>query len=157
MSVVTESEIKWSSDQMVEISLNEPDDFLKVRETLTRIGVASRKEKKIYQSCHILHKQGRYFLVHFKELFALDGKHANLTSNDVQRRNRIAQLLSDWGLVEVLNTDQIKDIAPLNQIKVLAYRDKGDWILETKYNIGSKKKKRSTNHVTSYISKVDIS
>ena len=125
MSVVTESEIKWSSDQMVEISLNEPDDFLKVRETLTRIGVASRKEKKIYQSCHILHKQGRYFLVHFKELFALDGKHANLTSNDVQRRNRIAQLLSDWGLVEVLNTDQIKDIAPLNQIKVLAYRDKG--------------------------------
>ena len=141
MSVVTESEIKWSSDQMVEISLNEPDDFLKVRETLTRIGVASRKEKKIYQSCHILHKQGRYFLVHFKELFALDCKHANLTSNDVQRRNRIAQLLSDWGLVEVLNTDQIKDIAPLNQIKVLAYRDKGDWILETKYNIGSKKKK----------------
>ena len=141
MSVVTESEIKWSSDQMVEISLNEPDDFLKVRETLTRIGVASRKEKKIYQSCHILHKQGRYFLVHFKELFALDGKHANLTSNDVQRRNRIAQLLSDWGLLEVLNTDQIKDIAPLNQIKVLAYRDKGDWILETKYNIGSKKKK----------------
>ena len=141
MSVVTESEIKWSSDQMVEISLNEPDDFLKVRETLTRIGVASRKEKKIYQSCHILHKQGRYFLVHFKELFALDGKHANLSSNDVQRRNRIAQLLSDWGLVEVLNTDQIKDIAPLNQIKVLAYRDKGDWILETKYNIGSKKKK----------------
>ena len=141
MSVVTESEINWSSDQMVEISLNEPDDFLKVRETLTRIGVASRKEKKIYQSCHILHKQGRYFLVHFKELFALDGKHANLTSNDIQRRNRIAQLLSDWGLVEVLNTDQIKDIAPLNQIKVLAYRDKGDWILETKYNIGSKKKK----------------
>ena len=141
MSIVTESEIKWSSDQMVEISLNEPDDFLKVRETLTRIGVASRKVKKIYQSCHILHKQGRYFLVHFKELFALDGKHANLTSNDVQRRNRIAQLLSDWGLVEVLNTDQIKDIAPLNQIKVLAYRDKGDWILETKYNIGSKKKK----------------
>ena len=141
MSVVTESEIKWSSDQMVEISLNEPDDFLKVRETLTRIGVASRKEKKIYQSCHILHKQGRYFLVHFKELFALDGKHANLTANDVQRRNRIAQLLADWGLVEVLNVDQIKDIAPLNQIKVLAYRDKGDWILETKYNNGSKKKK----------------
>ena len=141
MSVVTESEIKWSSDQMVEISLNEPDDFLKVRETLTRIGVASRKEKKIYQSCHILHKQGRYFLVHFKELFALDVKHANLTTNDVLRRNRIAQLLSDWGLVEVLNVEQIKDIAPLNQIKVLAYRDKGDWILETKYNIGSKKKK----------------
>ena len=141
MSIVKESEVKWSSDQMVEISLNEPDDFLKVRETLTRIGVASRKEKKIYQSCHILHKQGRYFLVHFKELFALDGKHANLTTNDVQRRNRIAQLLADWGLVEVLDVDQIKDIAPLNQIKVLAYRDKGDWILETKYNIGAKKKK----------------
>ena len=141
MSVLKEPDVKWNPDQMVEVTLNEPDDFLKVRETLTRIGVASRKEKKIYQSCHILHKQGRYFLVHFKELFALDGKHANLTSNDVQRRNRIAQLLSDWGLVEVLNTDQIKDIAPLNQIKVLAYRDKGDWILETKYNIGSKKKK----------------
>ena len=121
MSVVTESEIKWSSDQMVEISLNEPDDFLKVRETLTRIGVASRKEKKIYQSCHILHKQGRYFLVHFKELFALDGKHANLTSNDVQRRNRIAQLLSDWGLVEVLNTDQIKDIAPVSYTHLRAH------------------------------------
>ena len=144
MSVVKEPEVAWSPDQMIEVTLNEPDDFLKVRETLTRIGVASRKEKKIYQSCHILHKQGRYFLVHFKELFALDGKHANLTSNDVQRRNRIAQLLSDWGLVEVLNTDQIKDIAPLNQIKVLAYRDKGDWILETKYNIGSKKKKEES-------------
>ena len=144
MSGFVEPEIAWSQDQMIEVTLNEPDDFLKVRETLTRIGVASRKEKKIYQSCHILHKQGRYFLVHFKELFALDGKHANLTSNDVQRRNRIAQLLSDWGLVEVLNTDQIKDIAPLNQIKVLAYRDKGDWILETKYNIGSKKKKEES-------------
>ena len=141
MTGFTEPEIAWSQDQMIEVTLNEPDDFLKVRETLTRIGVASRKEKKIYQSCHILHKQGRYFLVHFKELFALDGKHANLTTNDVQRRNRIAQLLADWGLVEVLNVDQIKDIAPLNQIKVLAYRDKGDWILETKYNIGSKKKK----------------
>ena len=106
---------------MVEISLNEPDDFLKVRETLTRIGVASRKEKKIYQSCHILHKQGRYFLVHFKELFALDGKHANLTSNDVQRRNRIAQLLVDWGLVGIVNAESIQDVAPLNQIKVLSY------------------------------------
>ena len=140
MTAISE-EVTWTAESMVEVGLKEPDDFLKVRETLTRIGVASRKEKKLYQSCHILHKQGRYFLVHFKELFALDGKHANLTSNDVQRRNRIAQLLSDWGLVEVLNTDQIKDIAPLNQIKVLAYRDKGDWILETKYNIGSKKKK----------------
>ena len=136
-----ENNIVWKQEQMFEVLLKEPDDFLKIRETLSRIGVASRKERKLYQSCHILHKQGKYYIVHFKELFALDGKHANLTSNDVQRRNRIAQLLSDWGLVEVLNTDQIKDIAPLNQIKVLAYRDKGDWILETKYNIGSKKKK----------------
>ena len=141
MSVVKEPEVNWSQDQMVEVTLNEPDDFLKVRETLTRIGVASRKEKKIYQSCHILHKQGRYFLVHFKELFALDGKHANLTANDVQRRNRIAQLLADWGLVGVVDADKIQDIAPLNQIKVLSYKDKGDWILETKYNIGAKKKK----------------
>ena len=141
MSVVQETEVKWSQDEMVEVTLNEPDDFLKVRETLTRIGVASRKEKKIYQSCHILHKQGRYFLVHFKELFALDGKHANLTQNDVQRRNRIAQLLADWGLINIVESSKIQDVAPLNQIKVLAYRDKGDWILETKYNIGSKKKK----------------
>ena len=141
MSTVKEPEVSWTPEQMVEVVLGEPDDFLKVRETLTRIGVASRKEKKIYQSCHILHKQGRYYLVHFKELFALDGKHANLTANDVQRRNRIAQLLSDWGLVTVVDGDKIRDIAPLNQIKVLAYKDKGDWILETKYNIGSKKKK----------------
>ena len=141
MSVLKEPDVKWNPDQMVEVTLNEPDDFLKVRETLTRIGVASRKEKKIYQSCHILHKQGRYFRVHFKELFALDGKHANLTSNDVQRRNRIAQLLVDWGLVGIVSAESIQDVAPLNQIKVLSYKDKGDWILETKYNIGSKKKK----------------
>mgnify|MGYP001250817542 FL=1 len=141
MTYVRESEVSWAPDQMVEIVLGEPDDFLKVRETLTRIGVASRKEKKIYQSCHILHKQGKYYLVHFKELFALDGKHANLTQNDVQRRNRIAQLLTDWGLVSIVNVDKVKDIAPLNQIKVLSFKDKGDWILETKYNIGSKKKK----------------
>ena len=133
-------EVNWSADQMIEVSLNEPDDFLKVRETLTRIGVASRKEKKIYQSCHILHKQGRYYIVHFKELFALDGKRANLTQNDVQRRNRIIQLLCDWGLVTVINVEKITDIAPLNQIKVLAYKEKGDWVLETKYNIGKKKK-----------------
>ena len=113
MSVLREPEVNWDPDQMVEVTLNEPDDFLKVRETLTRIGVASRKEKKIYQSCHILHKQGRYFLVHFKELFALDGKHANLTSNDVQRRNRIAQLLVDWGLVGIVNADTIQDVACL--------------------------------------------
>ena len=141
MSVLREPEVNWDPDQMVEVTLNEPDDILKVRETLTRIGVASRKEKKIYQSCHILHKQGRYFLVHFKELFALDGKHANLTSNDVQRRNRIAQLLVDWGLVGIVSAESIQDVAPLNQIKVLSYKDKGDWILETKYNIGGKKKK----------------
>ena len=141
MSVLKEPDVNWNPDQMVEVTLNEPDDFLKVRETLTRIGVASRKEKKIYQSCHILHKQGRYFLVHFKELFALDGKHANLTINDVQRRNRIAQLLVDWGLVGIVSADSIQDVAPLNQIKVLSYKDKGDWILETKYNIGGKKKK----------------
>ena len=141
MSVLREPEVNWDPNQMVEVTLNEPDDFLKVRETLTRIGVASRKEKKIYQSCHILHKQGRYFLVHFKELFALDGKHANLTSNDVQRRNRIAQLLVDWGLVGIVSSESIQDVAPLNQIIVLSYKDKGDWILETKYNIGSKKKK----------------
>ena len=141
MSVVQVPEIKWAPEKMVEVVLGEPDDFLKVRETLTRIGVASRKEKKIYQSCHILHKQGRYFVVHFKELFALDGKRANLTVNDVQRRNRIAQLLVDWGLVGIVDATRIQDIAPLNQIKVLAYKDKGDWILETKYNIGAKKKK----------------
>ena len=141
MSVVREAEVTWTPEQMVEVVLSEPDDFLKVRETLTRIGVASRKEKKIYQSCHILHKQGRYFLVHFKELFALDGKHANLTVNDVQRRNRIAQLLADWGLIGIVDVSKITDIAPLNQIKVLAYKDKQDWILETKYNIGSKKKR----------------
>ena len=125
---------------MVEVVLGEPDDFLKVRETLTRIGVASRKEKKIYQSCHILHKQGRYFIVHFKELFALDGKHANLTLNDIQRRNRIINLLSDWGLITIIAPESISDVAPLNQIKVLSYKDKGDWTLETKYNIGKKKK-----------------
>ena len=138
--MITEPEVKWSTDQMIEITLNDPDDFLKVRETLTRIGVASRKEKKIYQSCHILHKQGRYYIVHFKELFALDGKHANLTQNDVQRRNRIIQLLSDWGLITIMNVSKITDIAPLNQIKVLAYKEKHEWILETKYNIGKKKK-----------------
>ncbi len=140
MTSTVEPEVRWSQDQMVEVLLNEPDDFLKVRETLTRIGVASRKEKKLYQSCHILHKQGRYYIVHFKELFALDGKHANLTSNDVQRRNRIARLLADWGLISVVKPDSVADIAPLNQIKVLAYKEKNDWILETKYNIGKKKR-----------------
>lgn len=144
MSVLKEPQVNWDPNQMVEVTLNEPDDFLKVRETLTRIGVASRKEKKLYQSCHILHKQGRYFIVHFKELFALDGKHANLTINDVQRRNRIAKLLADWGLITIVKPDSVIDIAPLNQIKVLAYKDKSDWVLEQKYNIGKKGKTQET-------------
>ena len=130
----------WNASDMIEVRLAQPDDFLKVRETLTRIGVASRKEKKLYQSCHILHKQGRYFIVHFKELFALDGKHANLTVNDVQRRNRITRLLADWGLITIVKEDSVMDIAPLNQIKVLAYKDKSEWVLEQKYNIGKKGK-----------------
>ena len=135
-----EPQVNWTPDIMVEVFLNEPDDFLKIRETLTRIGVASRKEKKLYQSCHILHKQGKYYIVSFKELFALDGKYANLTVNDVQRRNRIVRLLSDWGLVTIVDSDKVLDIAPLNQIKVLAYKDKGDWELVQKYNIGKKVK-----------------
>jgi len=130
-------EISWSQDMMLEVTLKEPDDFLKVRETLTRIGVASRKERKLYQSCHILHKRGKYYIVHFKELFALDGKPTNITSNDVQRRNRIAKLLSDWGLIEI--STEVTDLAPLNQIKVLSFKDKGEWTLESKYNIGKKK------------------
>ena len=130
-------EISWSQDMMLEVTLKEPDDFLKVRETLTRIGVASRKERKLYQSCHILHKRGKYYIVHFKELFALDGKPTNITSNDVQRRNRIAKLLSDWGLIEI--GSEIEDLSPLNQIKVLSFKDKGEWTLESKYNIGKKK------------------
>ena len=136
-----EIEIQWRQTDMVEVVLNEPDDFLKVRETLTRIGVASRKERKIYQSCHILHKQGRYFIVHFKELFALDGKNTNLSLNDVQRRNRIVQLLVDWGLVNISaeSQEKITDLAPLNQIKVLSFKEKGEWTLESKYNIGRKK------------------
>ena len=131
-------EIKWSQDMMLEVALKEPDDFLKVRETLTRVGVASRKERKLYQSCHILHKRGKYYIVHFKELFALDGKPTNITSNDVQRRNRITKLLSDWGLVEI-SGEGTEDLAPLNQIKVLSFKDKGEWTLESKYNIGKKK------------------
>ena len=137
--MTTDIIIQWQQSDMVEVSLAEPDDFLKVRETLTRIGVASRKEKKIYQSCHILHKQGRYYIVHFKELFALDGKHTNLSLNDVQRRNRIIQLLSDWGLITVVTPEKIVDVAPLNQIKVLAFKEKDEWTLESKYNIGRKK------------------
>ena len=132
-------EVQWHRNEMVEVNLKEPDDFLKVRETLTRIGVASRKERTLYQSCHILHKKGQYYIVHFKELFALDGKKANLSENDVQRRNRIIKLLSDWGLVEIVDATTIVDAAPLSQIKVIAYKEKGDWTLESKYNIGKKK------------------
>ena len=133
--------ITWKQTDMVEVTLGEPDDFLKVRETLTRIGVASRKEKKIYQSCHILHKQGKYYIVHFKELFALDGKNTNLSINDLQRRNRIVQLLLDWGLVSIVeqSKEKIADLAPLNQIKVLSFKEKNEWRLESKYNIGRKK------------------
>ena len=129
-------ELEWTPDLMLEVRLNEPDDFLKVRETLSRIGVASRKEKKLYQSCHILHKQGRYFIVHFKELFALDGKPTNISINDLERRNTIAGLLEDWDLVKIIGNSEQR--APLSQIKVLSYREKDDWILETKYNIGKK-------------------
>jgi|TARA_B100001057_G_scaffold491609_1_gene582239 hypothetical protein len=136
-----ETDITWKQTDMVEVTLGEPDDFLKVRETLTRIGVASRKERKIYQSCHILHKQGKYYIVHFKELFALDGKNTNLSINDLQRRNRIVQLLLDWGLVSIVeeSKEKIADLAPLNQIKVLSFKEKNDWTLESKYNIGRKK------------------
>ena len=132
-------EIKWSQDLMLEVTLREPDDFLKVRETLTRIGVASRKERKLYQSCHILHKKGKYYIVHFKELFALDGKSTNISENDLQRRNRISKLLSDWGLISIVDELREDELAPLNQIKVLSYKDKGEWTLESKYNIGKKK------------------
>ena len=128
----------WHPEKMLEVQLKEPDDFLKVRETLTRIGVASRKDKKLFQSCHILHKQGRYFIVHFKELFALDGKQANFSENDAERRNTIAQLLSDWGLIAILNTTVAEKKAPLSQIKVLSFKEKGEWDLQAKYNIGKK-------------------
>ena len=130
-------EINWTQEHMLEVGLKEPDDFLKVRETLSRIGVASRKERKLYQSCHILHKQGRYYIVHFKELFALDGKKTNLSRNDIARRNTITNLLKDWDLVDILG--EVKEVAPLSQIKVLSFSEKSEWTLETKYNIGKKK------------------
>ena len=130
-------EIEWQPERMLEVKLKEPDDFLKVRETLSRIGVASRKERKLYQSCHILHKQGRYYIVHFKELFALDGKETNITENDISRRNSISVLLSDWGLIEIIGDTEPK--APLSQIKVISFKEKNEWDLETKYNIGKKR------------------
>ena len=130
-------EINWTQEQMLEVTLNEPDDFLKVRETLSRIGVASRKERTLYQSCHILHKQGKYYIVHFKELFALDGKASSIVENDISRRNTIANLLKDWQLVNIVG--EMGEMAPLSQIKVLSYKEKADWTLETKYSIGKKK------------------
>ena len=131
-------EINWTQEQLLEVGLDEPDDFLKVRETLSRIGVASRKERKLYQSCHILHKQGRYYIVHFKELFALDGKQTNISVNDLSRRNTIANLLQDWGLVKIMSESSY-EAAPLSQIKILTYKAKSEWLLETKYNIGKKR------------------
>ena len=132
-----ENNIQWTQEQMFEVLLKEPDDFLKIRETLSRIGVASRKERKLYQSCHILHKQGKYYIVHFKELFALDGKDTNLSENDIARRNTIVKLLRDWGLVTMKGTPE--PIAPLSQIKIISFKEKDEWMLETKYNIGKKK------------------
>ena len=135
---MNELDNSWHPEKMLEVQLKEPDDFLKVRETLTRIGVASRKDKKLFQSCHILHKQGRYFITHFKELFALDGKEANLTENDIERRNTIAQLLADWGLIAIINATVAEKKAPLSQIKVLSFKEKSEWDLQAKYNIGKK-------------------
>ena len=132
-----ENNVNWKQEQMFEVLLKEPDDFLKIRDTLSRIGVASRKERKLYQSCHILHKQGKYYIVHFKELFALDGKDTNLSENDIARRNTIVKLLSDWGLVEMKAIPE--PIAPLSQIKIISFKEKNEWVLETKYNIGKKK------------------
>ncbi len=132
--------IEWTPTSMLEVMLNEPDDFLKVRETLTRIGVASRKDNKLFQSCHILHKQGRYFIVHFKELFLLDGKKSNLEENDIARRNTIAQLMSDWGLITIENTNQLEPLAPMRQIKIIPFKEKENWELCPKYNIGNNSK-----------------
>ena len=133
--------VSFNKDNMLEVTLKEPDDFLKVRETLARIGVASRKEKKLYQSCHILHKQGKYYIVHFKELFALDGKETNLTENDIGRRNRIASLLKDWGLINI--SSEVQNMSPLSQIKIISFKEKSEWTLETKYNIGKTKDENS--------------
>tara|TARA_R110000787_G_C13087046_1_gene410855 strand:+ start:22 stop:453 length:432 start_codon:yes stop_codon:yes gene_type:complete len=141
---MNELDNSWNPDSMLEVQLKEPDDFLKVRETLTRIGVASRKDKKLFQSCHILHKQGRYFIVHFKELFALDGKESNLSDNDIERRNTIAQLLADWGLIAIINSSVAESKAPLSQIKVLAFKEKSEWDLQAKYNIGKKPEDEGT-------------
>ena len=142
--------LKWSPENMLEVTIKQPDDFLKVRETLTRIGVASRKDKTLFQSCHILHKQGKYYIVHFKELFALDGKKATLVANDIQRRNTIAVLLADWNLISIVNKEAAEDKAPLSQIKVLPFKEKKEWNLSAKYNIGKKldDKKESSEEVS---------
>ena len=144
---MSEDTINWSPSDMLEVTIKQPDDFLKVRETLTRIGVASRKDKTLFQSCHILHKQGKYYITHFKELFALDGKNSTLTENDIQRRNTIALLLQDWSLIDVVNTSQVENKAPLSQIKVLPFKEKNEWNMVAKYNIG-KKPEDSKNAVT---------
>ena len=141
---MSEESFNWSPEQMLEVTLNQPDDFLKIRETLSRIGVASRKDKTLFQSCHILHKQGKYYIVHFKELFALDGKKATLIENDVQRRNTIAVLLQDWNLLSIVKTDEAKNKAPLSQIKIIAFKEKSEWNLQAKYNIGKKVVKEET-------------
>ena len=141
---MSEDSFNWSPEMMLEVTLNQPDDFLKIRETLSRIGVASRKDKTLFQSCHILHKQGKYYIVHFKELFALDGKKASLIENDVQRRNTIAVLLQDWNLLTIVKTDEAKNKAPLSQIKIIAFKEKNEWNLQAKYNIGKKVVKEET-------------
>ena len=141
---MSEDSFNWSPEMMLEVNLNQPDDFLKIRETLSRIGVASRKDKTLFQSCHILHKQGKYYIVHFKELFALDGKKATLIENDVQRRNTIAVLLQDWNLLSIVKADEAKNKAPLSQIKIIAFKEKNEWNLQAKYNIGKKVVKEET-------------
>ena len=141
---MSEESFNWSPDKMLEVTLNQPDDFLKIRETLSRIGVASRKDKTLFQSCHILHKQGKYYIVHFKELFALDGKKATLIENDVQRRNTIAVLLQDWNLLTIVKADEATNKAPLSQIKIIAFKEKNEWNLQAKYNIGKKVVKEET-------------
>ena len=148
-------EIKWSQEDMLEVTLTQPDDFLKVRETLTRIGVASRKDKTLFQSCHILHKQGKYYIVHFKELFALDGKKATLINNDIQRRNTIAILLQDWKLIDIVNKESAtSNKAPLSQIKVLPFKEKKEWILSAKYNIGKKVVKEDTDNANTKVQRL---
>ena len=142
---MSEDSFNWSPEQMLEVTLNQPDDFLKIRETLSRIGVASRKDKTLFQSCHILHKQGKYYIVHFKELFALDGKKATLVENDVQRRNTIAVLLQDWNLLNIVKQEASTNKAPLSQIKIIAFKEKGEWNLQAKYNIGKKVVKEEDN------------